>query len=121
MSPARRREPVRYVMGALAGSQRWTCKTLGQIRSTQRHESLKCNADDSVRMRIIASAKEYGRYGYRMICAMMQMEDWKVNHKLVCRVWREEGLKVPSKLPRRAKRKNHVWNFDFVTDQTSDG
>ena len=123
------------MVSALAVSQRRACKTLGQIRSTQRHESLKCKADDSARMRIIALAKEYGRYGYRMICAMMRMEDWSVNHKFVYRVWREEGLKVPSKQPKRARlflsdgsvvrlraeRRNHVWSYDFVTDQTSDG
>lgn len=123
------------MMDALKVSQRRACKTLGQGRSSQRHESLKCNAEDAARMRIIGLAKEYGRYGYRMICAMMRMEGWKVNHKFVYRVWREEGLKVPSKQPKRARlflsdgsvvrlraeRKNHVWSYDFVTDQTSDG
>jgi putative transposase len=89
-------------MGALAVSQRRACKTLGQVRSSQRHESRKRNEEDAARMRIIALAKEYGRYGYRMNCAMMRMEDWKVNHKYVYRVWREEGLKVPSKQPKRA-------------------
>ena len=72
-------------MGVLAVSQRRACKTLGQIRSTQRHESLKCKAEDVARMRIIALAKEYGRYGYRMIWGFMQAEGWKVNHKFVYR------------------------------------
>lgn len=58
---------------------------------------LKRVDDDVARSRIVALAKEYGRYGYRMICAMMRMEGWAVNHKYVYRVWREEGLKVPSK------------------------
>jgi len=122
-------------MSVVKVSQRRACKTLGQIRSTQRHEPLKRKADDAARMRIIALAKEYGRYGYRMIWGFMQGEGWKVNHKFVYRVWREEGLKVLSKQPKRARlflsdgsvvrlraeRKNHVWSYDFVTDQTSDG
>ena len=122
-------------MGVFRVSQRRACRTLGQVRSSQRHEPLKRKADDVARMRIIALAKEYGRYGYRMICAMMRMEGWTVNHKYVYRVWREEGLKVPSRQPKRARlflsdgsvirlraeHKNHVWSYDFVTDQTSDG
>lgn len=122
-------------MGALGVSQRRACKTLGQVRSTQRHESFKRRADDQTRLRIIALAKEYGRYGYRMIRGFMLAEGWQVNHKFVYRVWREEGLKVPAKQPKRARlflsdgsvvrlraeRRNHVWSYDFVTDQTSDG
>lgn len=123
------------MMGVFRVSQRRACRTLGQVRSSQRHELLKRKADDVARMRIIALAKEYGRYGYRMICAMMRMEGWTANHKYVYRVWREEGLKVPSRQPKRARlflsdgsvirlraeHKNHVWSYDFVTDQTSDG
>ena len=42
-------------------------------------------------------AKQYGRYGYRRITAMLKNEGWKVNHKKVERIWRQEGLKVPKK------------------------
>jgi putative transposase len=58
-----------------------------------------------------------------------------VNHKRVQRIWRLEGLKVPRKQPKRrrlwlndgscvrlrAEHTNHVWSYDFVHDQTSDG
>ena len=50
-------------------------------------------------------------------------------------MWREEGLKVPKKQPKKKRLwlndgscirkkpeyKNHVWSYDFVEDQTSDG
>jgi len=45
----------------------------------------------------------YGRYGYRRITAMLQMEGWHVNHKRVERLWRREGLKVPQKQPKRGR------------------
>lgn len=78
---------------------------------------------------------QYGRYGHRPITTLLQGEGWRVNHKHVERIWREEGLKVPQKQPKRrrlwlnrgsclrlrALRRNHVWSYDFVSDQTSDG
>ncbi len=94
-------------------------------------------ADDEEQLRkeIIALAREYGRYGYRMITGMLRNDGWRVNHKRVERIWREEGLKVPKKQPRKRRlwlndgscirlrpmHRNHVWSYDFVSDRTSDG
>ena len=78
---------------------------------------------------------EYGRYGYRRITAMLQMEGWTVNHKRVERIWRQEGLKVPGKQPKRARlwlndgscvrlrpeHPDHVWAYDFVHARTHEG
>jgi putative transposase len=85
--------------------------------------------------RIVELASQFGRYGYRRITALLRREGWRVNHKRVERIWRQEGLKVPAKQPKRkrlwfndgscvrlrAKRKNHVWSYNFVMDRTSDG
>jgi transposase InsO family protein len=84
---------------------------------------------------IIALAKQYGRYGYRRITAMLRTAGWLVNKKRVERIWRREGLKVPAKQPKRGRlwltdgscirlrpeRPNHVWAYDFVEDRTHDG
>ena len=84
---------------------------------------------------IIRLARDFGRYGYRRITALLQHGGWKVNHKRVERIWRREGLKVPSKQPKRARlwlndgsctrlrpeRPNHVWAYDFVLVRTEDG
>ena len=51
------------------------------------------------------------------------------------RIWRSEGLKVPARQPKkgrlwlndgscvrpRPERRDHVWAYDFVEDQTHDG
>lgn len=80
-------------------------------------------------------AREFGRYGYRRITALLQREGWTVNHKRVERIWRREGLRVPRKQSKRgrlwlndgscvrlrAQRRNHVWSYDFVYDRTHDG
>ena len=58
-----------------------------------------------------------------------------MNRKRIYRLWRQEGLKVPQKqrkkrrlghsangiLRRRPESPNHVWCYDFLKDQTTDG
>lgn len=52
---------------------------------------------------IIALARQYGRYGYRRITALLRSSGWVVNKKRVERIWRREGLKVPAKQPKRGR------------------
>ena len=84
---------------------------------------------------IIALAKQYGRYGYRRVTALLRHAGWKVNLKRVERFWRREGLKVPQKQPKRGRLwlndgscirlrpeyPAHVWAYDFVEARTHDG
>jgi len=88
-----------------------------------------------LRERIIALAKEYGRYGYRTVTDLLRNEGWDVGKDRVYTIWRQEGLQVPQKQPKRARlwlangscvrkrpeRPNHVWSYDFVADRTHDG
>ena len=52
---------------------------------------------------IIEFARQYGRYGYRRITALLRAAGWTVNRKRVERIWRREGLKVPAKQPKRGR------------------
>ncbi len=52
---------------------------------------------------IIELARQYGRYGYRRITALLRRAGWTVNKKRVERIWRCEGLKVPAKQPKRGR------------------
>jgi Transposase and inactivated derivatives len=84
---------------------------------------------------MIALTRQYGRYGYRRITALLNQAGWQVNHKRIERLWRREGLKVPSKQPKkgrlwlneyacirlRALHQDHVWSYDFVHHRTEDG
>jgi len=108
---------------------------LGQSRRVQRYEPKEIDDEAALRARIITLAKEYGRYGYRRITALLRNEGWQVNHKRVERIWRQEGLKVPQKQPKRGRLwlndgscvrlrpeyPNHVWAYDFVFDRTHNG
>ena len=84
-------------------SERRVCRVLGQPRSTQRREKIKKDDEAALTKEIIQLAKDYGRYGYRRITAMLNQRGWKVNHKRVERIWRREGLKVPRKQPKRKR------------------
>ena len=108
---------------------------LGQHRSTQRHPPRDDADEGRLTADIIALAKDYGRYGYRRIHALLGHAGWQVSLSVVERIWRREGLKVPQKQPKkgrlwlndgscirlRPERPNHVWSYDFVESRTHDG
>ena len=135
MSPSRRRHCIDHVCGRLEISERRACRVLGQHRSTQRHILRGRDDEDRLVADMIELARQYGRYGYRRIAALLRDAGWQVNDKRVERLWRREGLKVPGKQPKRgrlwlndgscvrlrAERVDHVWSYDFVHHRTDDG
>src|SRR6201992_3682455 len=122
-------------MTELSISERRACRALGQHRSTQRKIPTTPGDEVALTADIIELARQYGRYGYRRITALLRRAGWPVNKKRVERIWRCEGLKVPAKQPKRGRlwlndgscirlrpeRPNHVWSYDFVADRTVDG
>ena len=76
---------------------------------------------------MIELARQYGRYGYRRIAALLRQAGWQVNDKRVERLWRREGLKVPYKQRKRGRlwfndgscirlrpeHPDHVWSYGF--------
>lgn len=109
---------------------------LGQHRSTQRRTPRGRDDEEQLIADIVELVRQYGRYGYRKIAALLRSTaGWVVNDKRVERIWRREGLKVPTRQPKRgrlwladgscirlrAERPNHVWSYDFVEDRTHDG
>ena len=116
-------------------SERRVCAALGQHRSTQRKAPRGADDEEALIADIIELARQYGRYGYRKIAALLRDAGWLVNDKRVERIWRCEGLKVPAKQPKkgrlwlgdgscirlRPEHRDHVWSYDFVEDRTHDG
>ena len=108
---------------------------LEQHRSTQRHVPVGRADEDRLVEDMIELARQYGRYGYRRIAALLRQAGWLVNDKRIERLWRHEGLKVPCKQPKRGRLwfndgsclrlrpeyPNHVWSYDFVHERTHDG
>jgi putative transposase len=87
----------------LGVSERRACEVLGQHRSTQRKVPCAPADEAALTQSIIDLAKQYGRYGYRRITALLRAEGWSCNHKRVERIWRREGLKVPARQPKRGR------------------
>ena len=108
---------------------------LAQARSTQRRQKCRRGDEEALRSEIVGLARQFGRYGYRRITALLHIRGWRVNHKRVERIWRAEGLKVPKRQPKRGRlwltdgscirlrplHPNHVWSYDFVATRTHDG
>jgi len=124
-----------HIQETLDVSERRACKVIGQSRMTQRYEPKQPNRDRALTNEIKTLAGKHKRYGYRMITAKLRQSGWSVNHKRVQRIWRKEGLQVPyrrkfkkakgrsenSCVARRSDEMNHVWTYDFMSDQTEDG
>ena len=116
-------------------SERRVCKVLDQPRSTQRYIVHTRDDEKPLVQRMLTLVRRHPRYGYRRIWALLRGDGFRVNVKRVYRLWRKEGLKVPRKqrkirrlghsgngcVRHRAEHINHVWCYDFVSDQTVDG
>ncbi|WP_299664830.1 IS3 family transposase [uncultured Ruegeria sp.] len=135
LSPARRRACINHVRNQLNVSERRACRVLGQHRSTQRRVPQGRADEDPLVADMIELTRQYGRYGYRRIAALLREAGWSVSDGRVERLWRREGLKVPMKQPKkgrlwlndgscvrlRPEYRNHVWSYDFVHCRTDDG
>ena len=108
---------------------------LKQHRSTQRHAPRGREDEERLVADMIELTRQYGRYGYRRIAALLRDAGWHVNDKRVERMWRREGFKVSMKQAKsgriwlndgsciclKPEYKNHVWSYDFVHHRTDDG
>jgi len=102
---------------------------------TQRYKTKQPNKDKALTTEIKKLAGRHKRYGYRMITAKLRQDNWFVNHKRVQKIWQKEGLQVPyrrkfkkakgssdnSCAVKKAQYPNHVWTYDFMSDQTENG
>ncbi|MGY8956690.1 MAG: IS3 family transposase, partial [Alphaproteobacteria bacterium] len=128
------RQAVIHTRQKLATSERRTCRVIGLSLSSLQYQPARKD-DAALRLDLIRLAKQYGRYGYRKIAALLRIEGWTVNHKKVARTWREEGLQLPQRHKRRRQlyhkdsliirlrttHPNHVWSIDFVHDKLCNG
>lgn len=84
-------------------SERRVCRALGQHRSTQRRLPKGRADEERLVADMIELTRQYGRYGYRRVAALLRDAGWQVNDKRVERLWRREGLKVPMNQPKKGR------------------
>lgn len=138
MSPARRRDAVRFLVKRRPVSERRACQLLGQHRSTQRYQRLPAEYELRLVARMNELAAAHPRYGYRRIWSLLRSEGWRVNRKRIERLWRLEGHRVPPRRSMKSGKKalgtgdqsiwslpatapNHIWSYDFMGTRTRDG
>ncbi len=138
VSPARRRDAVRYLVKRHRISERRACRVVEQHRSTQRYEKIVPGYELKLVVRMNELATKHPRYGYRRIHALLVTEGWRINRKRVERLWRLEGHRVPlyrakasgkkargtaenSAWARPATQPNDVWSYDFISLRTRNG
>jgi hypothetical protein len=131
VSLAEKRRAAAYLEETFEVSERRACRVLALVRSTKRRPSGGPNVE--LLARIHALSREYPRFGYRKIFFRLKHEGWKVGRETVRLLRKREGLQVPQRQPKRRRRgtsteeaqqalyANHVWSYDFVSDQTEDG
>jgi putative transposase len=132
VSLADRRRGVEYLESVHAVSERRACQVVGIARSTKRRSSGRIE-EIALLSELHTLSERYPRFGYRKIYHRLKASGWRVARERVRLLRRREGLRVPQRAPRRRRRgsstidahqathANHVWSYDFVADQTTDG
>lgn len=132
MSLAAKRHAAESLEGTYHVSERRACKVLSLHRTTKRRQPGNGEQLELI-SRIHALSEKYPRMGYRKIYDLLKAEDWSVNRETVRLVRKRDGLQVVKKqrkrrpmgvsttTPTRAEYPRHVWSYDFVHDETSDG
>jgi putative transposase len=91
VSPARRRDAVRFLVRKRRVSERRACTLIEQHRSTQRYEPQPAELELRLVARMNELAATHPRYGYRRVWALLRAEGFVVNRKRVERLWWLEG------------------------------
>jgi putative transposase len=132
VSLADRRRAAEHLEEAFEVSERRVCQVVGIARSTKRRTSGRIE-EAALVSRIHELSEQYPRFGYRKIFYRLKAAGWCVSRERVRLIRRREGLRVPQKRVKRrrpgtstigfeqAEYPNHVWSYDFVADQTTDG
>jgi putative transposase len=138
VSPARRRDAVRFLQKRRRISERRACRVVDQHRSSQRYRRLEPAYERVLVARMNELAAANPRYGYRRVWALLRGEGFAVNRKRIERLWRLEGHRVPPRRMKASGRKaqgaaanapwnlaasqpNQIWSYDFMAARTRTG
>lgn len=67
-----------HVKKELGYSERRICKVIQVHRSSFRYQPVDDEFQKKLNARVIAVASEFGRYGYRKVTGLLNMEGWDV-------------------------------------------
>lgn len=132
MSLAARRNMAVHLQSEFQISERRACQVLELSRSSKRRKPSRRWA--LLTRRLVALSEKHSRMGYRKIWRLLRKEGFVVARERVRLLRKQHGLGIVRKQrKRRARRgtstgqptkamyKGHVWTYDFMQDQTTDG
>jgi transposase InsO family protein len=120
---------VTYLKNRYEVSERRACQVMCLHRSSYRYDGARALVDEAHRL-VVKLSDRYPWWGYRKIHALIEVP---VGRERVRLIRRREGLQAGRKRRKRrllgastrwvnrAAHPNHVWGYDFVHDQTTDG
>ena len=79
---------IDLVRGKLGVSERRACRVLGQHRSTQRHVPRGREDEERLVADMTELARQYGRYGYRRVAALLRDAGSKSKSAGILGYWR---------------------------------
>lgn len=131
VSPAAKREVVRFAKENYSVSERHACRTTNIPRSTIRYER-QSDKNEWLRARLKTLATQRRRFGSPRMTVLLRREGHIVNHKRVERIYAEEGLQLKKRKKRRQTATlrvviptptgpNQRWSMDFVSDCLAHG
>jgi putative transposase len=131
VTPAARKESVKFLCSNFPVSLRRACGLIGLQMSSYYHRHQPPN-DEALRAALKEAAAKRRRWGYRMLAVLLRRQGFADNLKRIHRVYREEKLQVKVRRRRKtarwrgekplpANRPNERWSIDFMSDQLADG
>ena len=92
---------INNVLSRFKVSEQRAYPFLGQHHSTQRNVSKWRADEDRLVNDTIELARQFARYRYPSIAALLRGAGWSVSDGQIERLWRQGGLKVPHKQPQK--------------------
>ncbi len=133
VSPTRRREAFEHIRRVWPEcSERRCCELVGLSRNAIEAPQRVVDRDKPLVAVLQKISAKHPRLGYRMLHGRVKLMGFGVGRDQVHRLCRKHGLKVPQRVRRRraigvpanavhvmrSEHRNHVWTWDFVSDQT---
>lgn len=69
---------MKHVQRTLGASERFSCSTVHQARSTQRYEPQRRSQEQALVQRMLELSGKHPRYGYRRIWSLLRREGFAV-------------------------------------------
>lgn len=131
VTPAAKREAVMHLQERFTISECCACRLVGASRSMLRYQR-RSRDNIALMERLRELARQWPRFGYRRLYALLRREGEVVNHKRIYPLYWAAGLAVPQRKRKRIAAScglqvrigtmpNEHWSLDFMSDTLNSG